>query len=124
MALFDLDFTTSADPYTESMWDQGYDLAGVRSPALANSAAKLWIEASANWTPELGDSGATWEVVEDEVGDKVEIAVSDSIAVRRHIAPTGHLGLGRFRMKAVTGAGADANQTSGTLNVVLVKVKV
>jgi hypothetical protein len=124
MARFDLAFTSDADPYTESMYDQGLDIAGVRCPALANSAAKLWIEASVDWTPELGDSGATWEPVEDEVGNKVEIAVSDSIAVRRHIPPTGHLGLGRFRMKAVTGAGANANQTSGVLNMVLVKVKV
>lgn len=123
MARIDLAFTSTADPYTESAYLHGEDPVGIRAPILAGTAAGIRIENSDNWDEDQGDVWAAWEEVEDETGAAIEIAASTTKAVRRCIAHTKWMSLVRVRLRAVTGAGADSNQTSGTVSLFTANVR-
>ena len=124
MPMISLDFTTAADPYTESAYAQGMDLCGYHAPSLANSAAYVQIEVSLDWDEQAGgDSAATWETLVDSEGNPFQypVAVGSTKAVRWN--PTDMMVLERFRMKAVQSGGTDANQVSGTMKLMMGKVR-
>lgn len=129
MPMISLDFTTAADPYTESAFAQGMDMCGYHCPALGNSAAFLEVQVSLNWdaqpgtTPEQKDATATWETLKDSSDNNFQypVAVGSTRAVRWN--PAEMMVLERFRLKAVQAAGGDANQTTGTVHLMMGKVR-
>ena len=129
MPMISLDFTTDADPYTESAFAQGMDLCGYHAPSLGNSAAFLEVQVSLNWDAQPGtttaqkDATATWETLKDaeDANFQFPVAVGSTRAVRFN--PADMMVLERFRLKAVQSGGADANQTTGTVHLMMGKVR-
>lgn len=124
MPMISLDFTTDADPFTESAFAMGMDLCGYHAPSLGNSAAFLEVQVALDWDEQLGgDSAATWETLK-KVADtnfQYPVAVGTARAVRWN--PAEMMVLERFRLKAVQSGGADANQTTGTVHLIMGKVR-
>ena len=129
MPMISLDFTTDADPYTESAWAQGMDMCGFHCPALGNLAAFLEVEVSRDWREQPGstdlekDATATWEQLKDSSDNPFQypVAVGTSRAIRWN--PADMMVLERFRLRAVVAAGTDSNQTTGTVDLMMGKVR-
>lgn len=129
MPMISLDFTTTADPYTDSAYAMGMDLCGYHCPSLGNSAAFLEVQVSLNWDAQPGtdpadkDATATWETLKktDDNNFQYPVAVGTTRAVRWN--PAEMMVLERFRLKAVQAGGADANQTTGTVDLMMGKVR-
>jgi hypothetical protein len=124
-----LDFTTAADPYTESAFASGMDCCGYHCPSLGNSAAFLEFEVSRDWREQAGlttaqkDALATWETLKktDDANFQYPVAVGTTRAIRWN--PADMMVLERFRLKAVQAGGAAANQTTGTVDLMMGKVR-
>jgi hypothetical protein len=124
MPMISLDFTSAADPYTESAWAQGMDLCGYHAPSLGNAAAYLQVQVALNWDEQSGgDATATWETLMKSDGNPFQypVAVGATRAVRWN--PSDMMVLERFRLKAVQSGGTDANQTTGTVKLMMGKVR-
>lgn len=129
MPMISLDFTTAADPYTESAYAMGMDMCGYHCPSLGNAAAFLEVQTSLDWDAQPGtdpadkDATATWETLK-KVADtpfQYPVAVGTSRAIRWN--PADMMVLERFRFRAVVAAGTDSNQTTGTVDLMMAKVR-
>lgn len=128
MPMIELDFTTAADPYTGSAYAHGMDMCGYHCPSLGNLAAFLEVEVSLDWDAGQGtdaekDALATWEQLK-KVADtpfQYPVAVGTARAIRWN--PADMMVLERFRFRAVVAAGTDSNQTTGTVKLMMAKVR-
>ena len=120
-----VDFTADADAFTESIYAKGQDLCGLHAPAsLAATTAFLEVQVALDWDKWGGDAGATWEslVKTDDTKHKYPVLVGSTQALRWN--PADMMVLERFRLRAVTAAGAGVNNTNGTIKLIFAKIRV
>ena len=119
-------WTLDADPYSESFDPGDRDIIGFEcAQALANAGEAIELEHSEDWDAHSStdpDGDATW-VPMTSGADLISFAVP-AAAFSERFSPTSSMKLGRVRLKAVTAAGADADNAEGYVGVVLGKVRV
>ncbi len=126
MADLTVDWTSGADAYSESFDTGDRDINGFEiASALANLGAKLQLEHSEDYVAGDGDpdGNATWVKVYDDANTAIAWTVGTAACCAR-FSPSSTMKLGRVRLKAVTAADADANQTTGSVGLNLVKIRV
>lgn len=129
MPMIELDFTTDADPYTESAYASGMDMCGYHAPSLGSLAAFLEVQVSLDWREQAGlttaqkDALATWETLKDDQDANFQYPVAVGTARALRWNPANMLVLERFRFKCVVAAGTDSNQTTGTIKVMMGKIR-